>query len=521
VQSQQVDKSVENGFMNGYQTRQQLSPPCIFQYHDGVQMAYPYDKAVSVTSTVSSSMSLAHDPVLVSNPGLTREQNELSRQRLNQFIADQRFRCASQLSPSVIPGYANMQTQSPNIQTNPLYWSGLPTTSGNWQPMGNLYNNCTDRRYANAKGIMENQIQPSGFQNVYLGIAQAPGGSVGTEVCGNHTNIWPGRSVFPATAMVNQQQEINQQYYMPQVVNPQGVSPAIPQQCWSTASCSSVNSHIIENDDHSVVSDSVNPYLREGIMRYNNILPQNITTQVNTGKSESTVLDQLSYVQQQLGNFSACGDSQRFNTVAASTPLKGQYVGIPQPVISNVASPTVRQYQQYQCWSTASSCSSKCVSVKDEDLNIKEENVTPLKNVCSPKIISNFPVTVKVSTSKDTTTGFNHKQKVEKGVENFNFDREKSHNRSTGFNPKSKMMKTNEKQRNKDQLSSKGPHFFTKKNNKVYNMSSKVASRGNKYYPGGGFAEKREKKQAVTKNPFSGFKHKRKMHKNHFKVRGD
>jgi len=507
--------------MNGYQTRPQLSPPYIFQYYDGSQMAYPYDKAVSVTSTVSSSMCSAHEPVLVNNPGLPQEQNELSRQRLNQFIAEQRFMCANQPSPRVIPGYANMQTQSSNIQPNTLYWSGLPTTSGNWQPIGNLYNNCTDRRYANAKGIMGNQIQPSGFQNVYLGIAQAPGGdlrSVGTEFRGNHTNVWPqwmannsGRGVFPATPIVTQQQEINQQYYMAQVVTPQGVPPTIPQQCWSTESCSSVNTHVIENDDQTRMGNCVNPQLNEGMMRYNNMLPQNITTQVNTGRSESTVFDQLSYVQQQLGNFPAGGDHQRLNTVGPSTPLKGQHGGIPQPVINNMASPTALQYQQYQCWSTASTCSTKSFSVKDEDLTI------PLKNVSPPKeqiTICNFPVKVKVIQSQDKTMGFNHKRKVGKSVENFNFDREKSRNRLTGFNPKQKVIKTTEMLRNKD-LSSKEPEFFNKKHKNVCNISLKLASKG-KCFSGGAFKEK----GTVTKNPFSAFKQKRKVHKNHFKVRG-
>jgi len=256
----------------------------------------------------------------------------------------------------------------------------------------------------------------------------------------------------------------------------------------------------------------VNPQLKEGMMRYNNMLPQNITTQVNNGRSKSTVFDQLSYVQQQLGNFPAGG----FNTVAASTPLTGQNGGIPQPVINNMASPTALQYQQYQCWSTASTCSTQSFSVKDEDLTIRVDNVAPPKNVSAPKeqiTISNFPVKVKVIQSQDKTMGFNHKRTVGNCVANFNFDQEKSRNRLTGFNAKQKVIKTSEKLRNQD-LSFKEPELFHKKQKNVCNISSKVASDG-KFYPGGGF----KKKGAVTKGPFSAFKPKRKMHKNHFKVR--
>jgi len=260
------------------------------------------------------------------------------------------------------------------------------------------------------------------------------------------------------------------------------------------------------------MGNCVHPQLKEGMMRYTNMLPQNITTPVNTGRSESTVFDQLSYVQQQLGNFPAGG----FNTVAASTPLKGQHGGIPQPVINNVASPTALQYQQYQCWSTASTCSSRSFSVKDEDLTISVDNVAPLKNVSTSEqiTISNFPVKVKVIQSQDKTMGFNHKREVGKCGSNFNFDREKSRNRSTGFNPKQKVIKTTEMLRNKD-LSSKEPEFFNKKHKNVCNISLKLASKG-KCFSGGAFKEK----GTVTKNPFSAFKQKRKVHKNHFKVRG-
>eukprot|EP00495_Collosphaeridae_sp_1-RS-2012_P004606 TRINITY_DN3913_c0_g1_i1.p1 TRINITY_DN3913_c0_g1~~TRINITY_DN3913_c0_g1_i1.p1 ORF type:complete len:306 (-),score=49.01 TRINITY_DN3913_c0_g1_i1:195-1112(-) len=261
---------------------------------------------------------------------------------------------------------------------------------------------------------------------------------------------------------------------MAQVVNPQAVPPTIPQQCWSTESCSSVNTHHIENDDRARMGTCVNPQLKEGMMRYNNMLPQNIT-QVNTGTSESTVFDQLSYVQQQLGNFSTGGDNQRLNTGCASVPLKGQHGGIPQPVINSLASSTLPTYQQYQCWSTASTCSNQSFSVKDEDLTI------PLKNVPSPAkeqiTICNFPVEVKVIQSEDKTMGFNHKRTVGKGVENFNFDRQKSRNRLTGFNPKQKVIKTTEMLRNKD-LSSKEPEFFNKKHKDVCNISLNLASKG-------------------------------------------
>jgi len=362
-------------------------------------------------------------------------------------------------------------------------------------------------------------MHPSGFQNVYLGITQAPGGdlrSLGTEFRGNHTNVWPnwvadnsGRSVFPATPMVTQQQETNKQYYMAQAVNPNGVAPTIPQQCWSTDSCFSVNTHVIENDDQSRMGNCVNPQLNEGMMRYNNMLPQNITTQVNPARSESTVFDQLSYVQQQFGNFPADG----CNSVAASTPLKGQHGGIPQPVINDLASPTALQYQQYQCWSTASTCSSQAVSVMGENLTLRVDNVAPLQNVSTPKeqiTISNFPVNVKVIQSQDKMMGFSHKQKEGKCLENFNFNREKSRNRLTGF----KGIKSSQMLRNKD-LSSKEPELFNKKHKNVCNISLKVPSKG-KCYAGGGF----KVKGAVTENPFSAFKPKRKMLKNHFTVRG-
>jgi len=270
-------------------------------------------------------------------------------------------------------------------------------------------------------------------------------------------------------------------------------------------------------------------------MQCKNVLPQNTNMQVNTtSESESSHFNHMSHVQQQLSNFSVCAVDPRFNTKSsdrinhsgvlsrvksgeASNPklprnqsnrgdasmfLQRPHGDNSQPVMTHVASSEALQYQEYQCWSaTASSCSTKALSVKDEDLAFIEEPVSPPIEQIT---ISNFPVNVEVINKENETIGFNQKCKVTKSFKCFNSDREQSNSSLMGFSPKLKGDKTTKVLRNEDQLSSKEPNFFNKKHNKPCNFSLKVTP-SEECFPGEGFKGKR----TVTKKPFSGIKQKR------------
>merc|ERR1719204_149886 len=131
-------------------------------------------------------------------------------------LEEQRLMCSNQIYNGRMPGFKNVQTQSPNIQSGSYTFD--PTSHGPYQSLGNLSLNGVDNR-SDTSGLGQH-IQHTGSLNVCSGHWSRGRRPSVEEISGNHINQgqqynggnW-GRGVLPPSAMASPQGGVSPNQY--------------------------------------------------------------------------------------------------------------------------------------------------------------------------------------------------------------------------------------------------------------------------------------------------------------------
>jgi len=417
----------------------QMSPQATFPVMCNAQRLQPIEYASSVATSASSIMSspLGPTPVSHSTP------------------------CAS------------MQAQTSNVQANTMYWTGLPVPYTQWQPLTNPKDTNATKNSVKTKVVGGNQMQQFGckkdsFENCLVG-----GGTSVADFGGHQMNL-------------NPQIGVNHSYYWPeshfmtQVVNPSGYPLQAQQRCWSTDSCSSIDSFNTVKEDYVMYYNTMNQVVPGGVMHYANVQAQNPIIQTNSVcRSESNQFDPTSQLQHSINNLSICGVDTRSDTTsiqsdiglqpfqcknvfqAARTAAPAQKIlgnhikmgvnynggskpdlayqqqpGSPQLYMTNVVNSGGMKQQNSQYWSTASTCNTEVSSVINVNQSLKKEPAIPNNKAIE---VCNLPVKVKLIPSEDCS-GFNYLRKVNNGPFN-GFEHKSKASLFNGFKHRSKAKK--------------------------------------------------------------------------------
>jgi RNA recognition motif-containing protein len=400
------------------------------------QTAYPLEYAASVASTVSSVMSspLGMTPM---NYCASYKQDQQScgnsSKLLNSSVGPmegQRF-CRITQPPfkSTFSG-TSVQPQTPNISANSIYAQRLPIPYTQYQPLTSSYDTNIIKTSDIANVVVGNQMQQFGCKNNFSGLEHGfvYGRASGAEINGHQMNVgtqYNGgnreRHIVPSTATVTQG-GVSQNYCLPESqyidsrVSPYGVSQQPQQQCWSTGSCSSVDSFSTGNEDVSNYWRSMSQFTPGGIMQGTKMQTLNQKIQVNGAYgSNSHAFDPSVQVWHSMGNLAAyCVDTRSDSTSTHSD------LGVPSPQCNkfysgiNVVSPA------QSIWANQSKITNDCMGAASSVLKPQQECISPKHCIVVHKTKER---------SKNRVSCFNPKRNVDKS-------------KSIGSNKKSKVNKS-------------------------------------------------------------------------------